>query len=33
MSTRTACAVKKSETDYNIEKQITYFIVIWSFLD
>ena len=30
--TRAACAVKESETDKNIEQQITYFIVIWSFL-
>ena len=29
--TRTTCAVKESETDWNIEKQITYF-VICSFL-
>ena len=29
IGTRAACAVKKSKTDRNIEKQITYFIVIW----
>ena len=30
---RAPCAVKESETDENIEKQITYFIVVWSFWD